>query len=139
VNFMEKRALIGKLLVEEMPDEWSEEEKLRWQQKIFLNHHDPDRDYREDYRALVGTLYDGLAYGNWPWSPKTVDGIIAESKLRVTTAVVDENKRVQVIPHGEAWAVVYRGAMTTPRFTSQGAAQAYAQMILDGRRRPELG
>lgn len=27
-------------------------------------------------KMLVGVLSDGLNYGNWPWSPKTVDEIL---------------------------------------------------------------
>ena len=29
-------------------------------------------------QLVVGVLYDGLAYGNWPWTPKTVEDFAKE-------------------------------------------------------------
>lgn len=39
---------------------------------------DPDKVLQ----SLVGVLYDGLTYGNWPWSPTTVDGILRPATIR---------------------------------------------------------
>lgn len=75
-------------------DAWTQARKV----KELIDQHAPtaddaaiaDKNYLDMKRAeqdgdkflltMAGVLYDGLAYGNWPWSPKTVDGILAAKR-----------------------------------------------------------
>jgi hypothetical protein len=59
------------LIVEYMGQRTSEE-RVVLRNKIYA-----DTEGEQQVRSLVGLLYDGLAFGNWPWSPKTIDAILA--------------------------------------------------------------
>lgn len=49
--------------------------------------------------CLMGLITTGLAFGNWPWSPKTADEIIKlGDKMRV---IEREPGRIGRLPHAE--------------------------------------
>jgi hypothetical protein len=46
-----------------MPDDWTDNDKLRYSQMLRKN---LSEDETNQVKTIVGILYDGLAYGNWP-------------------------------------------------------------------------
>lgn len=57
------------------------------QEKVTRLYHDLQGTYgignnHQVLKALVGRLYDGLAYGNWPWLDWTVQSIIGDPANR---------------------------------------------------------
>jgi hypothetical protein len=62
-------------LIEEYMGQVPQDQRLAWKRKIAAN-----TEGEQQVRSLAGILYDGLAYGNWPWSPTTVTGILSGAK-----------------------------------------------------------
>lgn len=55
----ENRVKILDIIESYMPETWDTKMKLQWRNGI-------NKD-AETFRDLVGNLYSGLKYGNWPW------------------------------------------------------------------------
>jgi hypothetical protein len=60
------------IIMNHAPKGWTDGERYKWHKKICA-----DTVGEKQLRSVVGVLYDGLAYGNWPWSPTTVTEILA--------------------------------------------------------------
>jgi hypothetical protein len=62
-------------LIEEYMGQVPQDQRLAWKNKIHAN-----TEGEKQVRSLAAILYDGLAYGNWPWSARTVTGILSGAK-----------------------------------------------------------